>query len=80
VLAARILAGLQAMKLAAIQDLVELHDHSEPGFDDRLRAAYVAMAATGTCPDVAELRASSCLTPLGRRFVDGMRVRPGPGR
>jgi uncharacterized protein len=80
VLAERIVSGFQAMKLAVIQDVVELHDRSDPGFDERLRSTYVALAETGACPDTAELRASPCLTPLGRRFVDGMRVRPGPGK
>ncbi|MEO5878452.1 MAG: FxsB family cyclophane-forming radical SAM/SPASM peptide maturase [Streptosporangiaceae bacterium] len=77
--------GFQAMKLAAIQDLVDLHDRSDPGFDVRLRFAYVALAGNKTCPDPGDMSTSSCLTPLGRRFVDGMSAamrspeRSGPG-
>jgi uncharacterized protein len=69
--------GHQFLKIAAIQDLVDLHDGSDPEFGRWLDLAYAELALSGLpsvpWPDAADLAAASCLTPAGRRFVEGMR-------
>ncbi|WP_106397099.1 FxsB family cyclophane-forming radical SAM/SPASM peptide maturase [Actinocorallia populi] len=72
VLAALLLQGHQLMKLLALQDLVELHDGSDPEFADALERAYLAMVVPGPRPDTANFAGASCLTPAGRRFVAAM--------
>lgn len=69
--------GHQFLKIAAVQDLVDLHDGSDPKFGRRLDLAYAELALSRSLnepwPDSADLAAASCLTPAGRRFVARMR-------
>jgi uncharacterized protein len=73
VFAELLVRGHQFLKIAAVQDLVDLHDGSDPEFGRRLDAAYAELALDRRWPDSADLGAASCLTPAGRRFVARMR-------
>lgn len=73
VFAELLVRGHQYLKIAAVQDLVDLHDGSDPEFSRRLDAAYAELAVCGRRPDSADLADASCLTPAGRRFVARMR-------
>ncbi|HEX6471374.1 MAG TPA: FxsB family cyclophane-forming radical SAM/SPASM peptide maturase [Streptosporangiaceae bacterium] len=69
-----LIRGHQYSKIAAIQDLVDLHDGSDPEFGRRLDTVYAELALPGRRPDWSDLAAATCLTPAGRRFVARMRA------
>jgi uncharacterized protein len=78
VFAELLLRGHQYLKIAAVRDLVDLHDGSDPEFNRRLDAAYAELALSGRWPDSADLAVASCLTSAGRRFVARMRGARAP--
>jgi uncharacterized protein len=73
VFAELLVRGIQYLKIAAVQDLVDLHDGSDPEFGRRLGAAYAELALSGRWPDSADFAVAPCLTAAGRRFVARMR-------